>query len=72
LQRYEQAEEHYRRALQMNQNDAVSHYGLAATLLRSGRREAAVEHLRVVVHLSPEFTLARRQLEQLVQQHDPS
>jgi hypothetical protein len=72
LQRYGQAEEHYRRALQMNQNDAVSHYGLAATLLRSGRREAAVEHLRVVVHLSPEFTLARRQLEQLVQQHDPS
>jgi cytochrome c-type biogenesis protein CcmH/NrfG len=71
LQQYEQAETHYRRALQINGNDAVAHYGLAAALLRSGRYGEAVEHLRVVVHLSPEFTLARQQLEQLVQHHDP-
>jgi hypothetical protein len=70
LQRYGEAEKRYRRALEIDQNDAGAHYGLASALLRSGRGDAAVEHLRVVVHLSPESVLARQQLERLVQ-HDP-
>ncbi len=53
----------YRSVLSRDEGAAGAHYGLAFLLLRSGRDEEAVEHLRRFLELAPEREEAQRHVD---------
>ncbi|MFP4623560.1 MAG: tetratricopeptide repeat protein [Gemmatimonadota bacterium] len=53
----------YRQVLDRDRTAMGAHYGLAFLLLREGRREEAVEHLRRFLERPPELAEAQRHVE---------
>jgi protein O-mannosyl-transferase len=54
LKRNVEAEEHFRRALQLNPADPGTHYGYARWLEKNGRRPEAIEQLRLANDANPD------------------
>ncbi|MCX7681134.1 MAG: tetratricopeptide repeat protein, partial [Anaerolineae bacterium] len=63
--RYQEAEAHFRQALDLHEHDPLTHYHFAVrVLLPTGRREEACKHLRRALELRPRKERDRRRIEQ--------
>lgn len=58
LWRWDDADREYRRALELNPNDAFAHYGYANLLVYRRRFDAALEHSRRALELDPSSPMA--------------
>ena len=56
--RYEEAITMYKKALQKNPDDIVSHIGIAITYVKSGRYEEARAEAKEVTRINPKFSVA--------------
>jgi tetratricopeptide (TPR) repeat protein len=64
-ERFAEAEDHLRRAVEIFPDYAQMHYNLAVLLIRRGARDEAEPHLRRAMELAPGNPLPRRLLDQL-------
>jgi tetratricopeptide (TPR) repeat protein len=64
----EEAIVHLERAVALNADDALAHFNLAQALVKQKRRKQAEDHYREALRLRPDFSAARRALEQLLSQ----
>lgn len=61
----EEAVTNYTQALRLKAENPEAHFNLGYAFLRLNRREEAARHLREALRQRPDYTAARRQLEQL-------
>ncbi|MDW8277709.1 MAG: tetratricopeptide repeat protein, partial [Anaerolineales bacterium] len=68
--RYQEAETHFRQALDLHEKDPLTHYHFAVqVLLPTGRREEACAHLRRALELNPRKPRDRARIEQALQKN---
>ena len=58
LERYTEAEPHFREVLKSDPGDAVAHFNLAYSLDKRGQHDAAIEEFREAVRLNPKIDRA--------------
>lgn len=64
-ERFEEAEDHYKKALEIDENYEVTWFNYANLMLRLQREEEAKEMYKKALEISPEFEQAKEELEKL-------
>ncbi len=59
---FEEAIQHYKRAVQLRPDYAKTHYSLARAFLSTGRSQEAIEQYRQSLKLQPDLAEARYEL----------
>lgn len=62
---FNRAREQFEAVLDINPSNAYGHFGLAMSLARTGKRAAAIGHLKMAMTMRPESTVYREAFERL-------
>ncbi|MBC7333860.1 MAG: tetratricopeptide repeat protein [Actinobacteria bacterium] len=62
---YESARENFEKVLEIDATNDYAHYGLGLCLLKKGKIEKAMGHIKMAVAMKPGFKLYRETLEKL-------